>query len=138
MAALYGAKYTAALITKPGSNVIPADQGGRVRVLYDTYDFTTTTVAIADTLTIGVSQLPIGSRVTAITVRSAASIGGADLSFAVGGITIGTTGAISTATDTAVTCAWTVTTSQTYLVATVATADADLSNIEVLVEYIVD
>lgn len=138
MAALYGAKYTGAQITKPPVNVQPVDTKGRVRVLYDTYDFTTTTVAIADTLTIGTEKIPKGARILNMIARSAASLGGPVFTFAVGGVSLGAMAAISTATDTAAPGNWTVTTSAGFVVGTVATADADLSNAEFLIEYVID
>lgn len=138
MAAFYGAKYTGAQITKPPVNVQPVDTKGRIRVLYDTYDFTVDNVDIADTLTIGTEKLPVGARVTSVIVRSAASLGAPILTFAVGGITLGATAAISTATDTTFACNWAVTTSAGFVVATVSDANADLSNAEFLITYVID
>lgn len=140
MADFFGTQYTQAQITAPGSNVHPSVMNGRVRHLFDFFDFAAQTVAVGESFFIGAGRIEKGSRILSIKIKIAGDCGDPVLTFSIGGVTVGVAAALSAAGLIVITLGENVaaTTSADFLLATVSVADADLSNATFSVQFVSD
>ena len=75
MADQYAANHKKRFITKPAKLTDVADQGGRMRMLYDKFTFTSPNIAMQINDTISFGKLPPGAKVWDATLHQSATLG---------------------------------------------------------------